>query len=208
MSKHHRKAQQDRWARWLLSFQGQDVDYLSEIQLKKLRAQIKDFLNTSYPRWKFADTIHPLLMSKTDIKNLQSKLRSSLSLLIGEQGRVTLGDPQRMLLVRDSHRQIVRVPTPLPSGYSPAFWHCVAYLLEQLGPRLQRCPECKTIFVAKTMRKACCSDACSRRGRNRRWYEKHRSEIPEQRHQAYVRQVHRKHPGAKVNRRKPNRPNK
>lgn len=60
------------------------------------------------------------------------------------------------------------------------FWIAVLEVLEECGPRIRRCEECRTLFL-KRKRMAYCSSECSQRVRSRRWRAAHPSQIPDKR---------------------------
>jgi CGNR zinc finger protein len=94
---------------------------------------------------------------------------------------------------------------PYTAGPWPvAFWFAIAAVIESGSPYLRRCTgvECGKLFV-RTKRQAYCSKACGQRTRSRRFYEAHREEVSEQRHEQYKARVRKalKNPKAKVRRR-------
>jgi hypothetical protein len=56
------------------------------------------------------------------------------------------------------------------------FWLAVLEIIEQCGPQLRQCEECKTLFL-RNKRQTYCSEACSQRVRSRKWYKKHGKRI-------------------------------
>jgi hypothetical protein len=63
------------------------------------------------------------------------------------------------------------------------FWLAVSEIIEQCGPQLRQCEECKTLFL-RNKRQTYCSEACSQRVRSRKWYKKHGKESQNDRRQA------------------------
>ena len=84
-----------------------------------------------------------------------------------------------------------------------AFWMGVAVALEQAGDLIHECQrqDCHTLYVRLRGQKYC-STACSQRDRSARHYEKHRDEVLERRHDAYVQSKRRKQKHARVARRR------
>jgi len=82
-----------------------------------------------------------------------------------------------------------------------AFWFAVVDVLLRSSVLMLRCPSCKTPFVRRG-RMEYCSRTCSQNTRSAKWYATHRATALERRHAAYVRQVKRQHPRAKVMRRR------
>jgi hypothetical protein len=78
------------------------------------------------------------------------------------------------------------------------FWFAMAELFEEFASDLMRCTECRKLFL-KTKRQGYCSSAC----RIIRWRREHPLRVYEIRRKAYVGTVHKKLPGAKVQRRGP-----
>ena len=68
------------------------------------------------------------------------------------------------------------------------FWLAVLEIIEQCGPQLRQCEECKTLFLRK-QRQTYCSEACSQRVRSRRWYKKHGKRIKTERRQATLKRI-------------------
>ncbi len=68
------------------------------------------------------------------------------------------------------------------------FWFTVAEIIEECGPRLRRCEECKSLFL-REKRQAYCSQACSQKVRSRKWYMKHGEEIKKKRRQASLERI-------------------
>jgi hypothetical protein len=208
----------DRQIQWLLDFRSQDLSRLPREGFEQLAGQITWFCNTLTPKnfglysHSNASVYHvgkkvdfggvgtPRLR-KADIVKIHSDLRQAIDSLVREDqfGAASFPGPDRILLLRHPGRRWIYMRTEV--GPPALFWYTVAVLLAEASWRLQICPECKTLFLAKTKRKAPCSKTCSRKGRNRRWYEDHRAEMSERRHQAYMRQVRKKFPKAKVKRR-------
>jgi hypothetical protein len=83
------------------------------------------------------------------------------------------------------------------------FWFAVVELLEHGATLLRRCPKCGQPHLR---RKQYCSPQCSQQVRSARHYAEHRDDVLERRHEAYKRRVRRRHPRAKVARRRRARP--
>ena len=62
------------------------------------------------------------------------------------------------------------------------FWLAVSEIIEQCGPHLRQCEECKTVFL-RNKRQTYCSEGCSQRVRSRKWYKKHGKRIKNDRRQ-------------------------
>ncbi len=80
-------------------------------------------------------------------------------------------------------------------------WNALCDLIEECGPRLRRCPQCKKLFL-RTKRQAYCSKPCSQRVRSEKFYFAHREDIKEKRRRAYASKVEARS-GGKVRRRVP-----
>jgi hypothetical protein len=76
------------------------------------------------------------------------------------------------------------------AGWPDTIWVSVMRLLEQFGRDIRRCGVCaETRLFLKRKRQQYCSPACSQRVRSARWYQQHRAEALERRHQMYKRRV-------------------
>ncbi|MFQ5598822.1 MAG: hypothetical protein ACE5GK_12325 [Nitrospiria bacterium] len=227
------KDENDRRIRWLLSFQHQDLKGVSEEGLRGVIGQllgcsyampagqsggqplrIVNFDDHGFEK--------PPNLTKRQVQAIQKKLRDGIDILMSEgKDPVGLGpdvgawkflgsNAWNIKQVQYKGVTVIRHPGGRWISLRPniefpgAFWLSVATLLAEAGRRLQRCPECKTIFLAKTSRKSCCSNQCSQKGRNRRFMEKKSSEEKyEIRRAIYVRQVDKKLKGIKPERRGP-----
>lgn len=85
------------------------------------------------------------------------------------------------------HHRVARISE---ASWPDTLWIAVMGLLEEFGRQIRRCPTCteRRLFL-KRKRQHYCSQACSQRVRSARWYQQHRQDARERRHQMYKRQV-------------------
>jgi len=207
MYKSEDKEQKDIWIQWLLDFRKENLTGLSEDEIKGVTARMVGFSDV-LPRKELplrpvrtveaGDYGGPKLpvLSAEKIQAMQKTLCDGFDALMYEGNPGALRNVWKIndiqyegltLMRNRGNRGLFIMPT---IKFTSAFWLSVATLLVEAGPRLQRCPECQTIFLAKTNRKSCCSSQCSQRGRNRRFIEKKSPEEKyEMRRAKYIRKV-------------------
>ena len=166
-----------------------------------------------------------VLRTKKELKAVQQELRRALMVLFPEEmppiddQRREWHPPQasaqfylyRMLphgRPRDRTRKGIakweRATSPkrfYKADWPALLWNALCDLIEECGPRLRRCPQCKKLFL-RTKRQAYCSNPCSQRVRSEKFYFAHREDIKEKRRRAYASKVEARSRG-KVRRRVP-----
>ena len=95
-----------------------------------------------------------------------------------KDGRVSV-DPNGLplageVLLGPSGVRPVQVIAPLRMLF---FWYLFWLLLAEPPDRIQRCPECATIFF-RVKKQAYCSRTCGNRATQRRWRERHEVSAP------------------------------
>ena len=85
-------------------------------------------------------------------------------------------------------------------AWPDAFWFAALKLLEHYGTSVRRCARCGRLFI-RTKRQEYCTPACSQNTRSQRWYESHRDDVLERRHESYLAA----HPKRKIPRRRRHR---
>src|SRR5262249_9087918 len=125
-------------------------------------------------RWRLLDT-----WSVEDVRSLQADTLAWLQSLTAPRDPGEGDLPHRLPLAGEVAFG--------PSGFMPAqvfaplrtlfFWYLFWLLLAEPWDRIQRCPECATIFV-RIKKQAYCSRACGRRVTQRRWRERRAGSTP------------------------------
>ena len=210
---------------WLLSFSRRDLANISTSQLLDLWLEIIVFGSESrvlgmqrlewaaVPKGYTREQLLAQLPDDTGERALRihQQLREALEQVFGVGGR---------LYTRDAHMRyaVVRMPTLRgPSGASigsrivmtfagsleDEFFINAFTRMSRVGDRFRRCEAegCGTLFVA-TKTQVFCSTRCAQRVRTIRFRRKNPDKVKDLRHAAYVKAVRKKHPKAKVGRRK------
>ena len=148
------------------------------------------------------------LRTRADISKMQRSLQDGLAQLFPKQlpvehdeklriwrvpasiaavclTRHSLLDKQRLKKKSNFSKKSVFLPRlSFYAKWPDLFWLAVAQIIEECGPRLRQCEECKTLFL-RVMRQIFCSEACSQKVRSRKWYKKHGEEVRTKRRQTH-----------------------
>jgi hypothetical protein len=198
----------NRLIQWLLDFGTAPLRKITQSDLNSINRNIEAICNCAEP----AGSIHmanqinmtgvvikPLL--KSGALQIHAELNEMFNALFKQDalGTAKIPGPDNILLIRHpSRRWILR---RAQVSYPHLLWYNVGILFAEAGSRIQQCEECGKLFLAKTNRKAPCSLKCSRKGRNRRWYQTHSWYARKRRREAYLKEIHKLHPNAKIRRR-------
>ena len=144
-------------------------------------------------------------------QRIHQELREALEQLFEADGGLYTRDaPMRYAVVRmRSHRGPFgtsigdRIVMKFVGSFEDEFFINAFTLMSRLGDRLRRCEAegCGTLFVA-TKAQVFCSARCAQRVRTIRFRRKNPDKVKDLRRAAYVKAVRKKHPKAKVGRRK------
>lgn len=190
-------------ARWILDFQGRDLESYPNRDVLALGKQLRLFamrvvrvagVQPLRRRSGAATTFIPPVPTESDIRAIHTQLRYILGRLRPVSGKPTRAvripvQIQRVYLVGRG-QSISRL---YASQWPDWMWLAMAAVLEHVGSYIERCetPDCLQLFL-RTRRQTFCSAQCSQRVRSQRWYRAHRNEAREQRREAYQKDVRRK----------------
>jgi hypothetical protein len=178
----------------LLAFQRQDLERLTDAGRERLYERLKIPVTVPnegvFKAWpKIADPLDGHY-SLNALKDFQQQIRNAFNQLVpkdsNQMGKWELPvSIKKITLYREMDHKKQPIFRPHYTVSSSAFyWIMFAELLETHAPYLERCQECKAIFL-RTKRQEYCSKKCSQRARTRRFYKEHRSTILKQRRLAY-----------------------
>ncbi len=204
-----REAIRPNAALWLVNFAQADLRALSSEESRNLRDELTLFsLPLAYlaPGTWMGDRALSRFVASNRLTpqrtaRLQSEVRNGFDRLLNGQ--------QWVLPSLRLHRILVRTD---PNGkiqgghaggnFRDQFLMATADLLEKVGDRIKRCPECGRLFGA-VRRQAYCSPRCSLRVRTRRYRNKHRDALRAKRRARYAAMIRVTHgPRVKVQARK------
>lgn len=195
------------WLWWLLLFQDMDMESLSLKEWKDFQKNAEWFID-SINKWLRLGTPYTPMQQLTqdDLKSIQKLIKGVLNSLFKAGSIVMLRMPIQTNSVHFvgayNKGGLYFHMWPIIADPISTFYFGVGYLLETCGLSLRRCKECSKIFL-KSRRQEYCSKQCSQRIRTKRWYEAHKEDAKEKRRQVYEKEVKKKHPRAKVQRRSP-----
>lgn len=175
-------------ARWLLSFVQADLETLSPDQWQDLQDELVVF---SLPPAQFSPSSRPSVgdlerpPKKREVEAIQLEVRRGITRLFNSPAPRSWSIPNLQI------RRIVfrRQDGTIGRGYwgrifRERFLMTVADVLESVGDRIKRCPECRCLFVA-VKRQAYCSRRHSQRVRSRKFRAVHKEALPARRRARY-----------------------
>jgi hypothetical protein len=126
-----------------------------------------------------AEVVHPFsTWAVEDVRTLQADtlawLQSFTAPIVPGEGFLPHALPLSGKVSLSPHGPHVHVIAPVRMLF---FWYLLWLLLAEPPDRIQRCPECETIFY-RVKKQAYCSRACGNRATQRRWRERHAGAAP------------------------------
>lgn len=170
-----KRVSNEEFLKWLLTLVNLDIDQLSSTEKKELGKA-------------WSQQIYPTGIES--IKNLLTEFHEGLKRLIpADDANSEPGDWEfniegaKVILVRDPLTPIMQ--SSYRGDSRSVFLTRLIGILKEFGLRLNKCEECKSIFLLTKTDQTYCSNRCAIRVRQRRFYIAHKEEIKEKRRKNY-----------------------
>lgn len=171
------------WIRWLLTFIDQDLKQLSEGDWLNLRHEATALAETAGER--SAENTEELLKrghisldarlgvvpTQEEIMSLQCKTRKAITQLLSE-GQTIIDPITLKFYIFRVDKKGACMRSSIEGSPVDKSMYKISYLLGRYGGMIDKCPECRHLFLADRKNQAYCSTKCQSRVTSRRYREK------------------------------------